>query len=76
MLKLQDLPTNEEYSPPLCLKMFDRRSFGRSTYAGTSIVPVQSCLYHPLLAEEREQKLAGVGIKSFDSRNSQAGETD
>lgn len=42
-------------------------------YAGTSIVPIQKCLYHPLLAEERELKLASVGVPSFDSRNSLVG---
>lgn len=70
---LKDLPSQEEYAPPLCIKMYDCRSFGRYTYAGTHIIPVQQFLYRPLTVEERNEKLAGIGIKSYDSFNSNEG---
>lgn len=37
------------------------------------MAPLQPFLYHPLTEEERNKKLAGVDVKSYDSFNSRDG---
>lgn len=66
----KNLPSQEEFAPPICIKMYDCRSFGRYVYAGIHMIPVQPFLHRPLTVEERNSMLAGIGIKSYDSFNS------
>ncbi|RZC37045.1 otoferlin [Asbolus verrucosus] len=53
-------PEQQEYAPPLSLKMFDCRNFGISVYAGTHIVPMWIFFYQPITMQERERKFLSV----------------
>lgn len=46
--------------PPLCIKLFDCRSFGRYTLVGTQVINVKYFVCHPMTKEERERMLLKV----------------
>jgi hypothetical protein len=60
------LPEQQEYAPPLCLKMYDCRNFGISVFVGAHVIPTSIFLYTPLTAEVRNRKLRESRRNSLD----------
>ena len=66
-IKLFELNIPEqEYAPPICLKMFDCRDFGINVFAGTHVAPLGPFFYKPLSRLERESKLMHVQQSSIN----------
>ena len=66
-IKLFELNIPEqEYAPPICLKMFDCRDFGINVFAGTHVAPLGPFFYKPLSSLERESKLMHVQQSSIN----------
>lgn len=63
---MQELPDQEKYAPPISIKMYDCRSFGRNVYAGTHLVKMKSFFLHPLTRSEWQQIHSGVITKSLE----------
>ncbi|KAF2886554.1 hypothetical protein ILUMI_19619 [Ignelater luminosus] len=52
-----NLPDQEDMLPPLCIKLFDCRSFGRYTLVGTQVINVKYFVCHPTTKQEWYQML-------------------
>lgn len=63
------LPDQEDFVPPISIKMFDCRSFGRNTFAGIHLIRVKPFLFQPLSKAQREQILEGFAAKSLETIN-------
>lgn len=58
IIYLQALPIQEEYAPPLRLRLFDSRKFGIYVFAGIHITNITHFKFYPITSQERELGLA------------------
>lgn len=64
-LYFQSLPIQDEYAPPLTMRLFDSRKFGVLVFAGIYITNITKFKFHPITAQEREIGLAKQTRSSF-----------
>lgn len=66
------LSSFEEFIPPIAIKMYECRSFGRNSFVGCCLTYSQQFLYHPISESEYGLRISGFEQLSYDSFDSKA----
>ncbi|KAF5273283.1 hypothetical protein FQR65_LT04705 [Abscondita terminalis] len=61
-----NLPDELDYIPPLCLKLVDKRPFGRYVLVGIQLFDMLPFLYEPETSKQRYAKIFGKHYDRFD----------
>lgn len=60
------LPDNQDFVPPIVIKMFDSRALGRTVYVGNNLEHLSSFITTPVPKLEWQQIMSGIVSKSLE----------